>query len=273
MQAIRSFYLLNIYCVPALDKGFWRFYLIYSCKQSSKGRVSVILILYTRKLSSGNLPKAVIQTQREVLSVCVSLGQPPPWGLTWFCGTIDSAIALPSAAQPSFNLKLMPPFPTRIPPPHPDRLGQVHQKPQVTTWRTQYCTEFSSYLIRYHNYFPHRHRNSWNVSPFLLVSKERLLRNDYTVAQETANRWNGRRVLQRRVVCPLIKFKYKLIFKEGFYLLKTCPHCDNFRRQKGECDDKWEKRWTVYNFFLHSRTKEEGMAVLFSSFVHMGTLI
>ena len=76
----------------ALDKGLWRFYLIYSCQQSSKGRVSVILILLTRKLSSGNLPKAVIQTQTEVLSVCMSLGQPPPWGLTWLCGTIGSAM-------------------------------------------------------------------------------------------------------------------------------------------------------------------------------------
>lgn len=74
-------------------------------------------------------------------------------------------------------------------------------------------------------------------------------------------------------MCPLIKFKHKLIFKEGFYLLKPWPHCDNFRRQKGECDDKWEKGGKPYNFFLHSYTKAECMAVLFSSFVHMGTLI
>ena len=88
----------------------------------------MILILHTRNLSSGNVPKAVIQTQTGVLSVCMSLGQAPP-RLTGLCGTVGSAVALPSAAQPSFSLKLMPPFPTRIPAPHPDHLGQVHKKP------------------------------------------------------------------------------------------------------------------------------------------------
>lgn len=110
MQAIRSFYLLNIYCVPGTGQRTLKVCVIYSCQQSSKEE-----LVWSSSYWQGNWvleisPTLSFKPRQKVLR------QWRAWGSHHFLRT-NMALwnhwfshALPSAAQPSFNLKLMPPF-------------------------------------------------------------------------------------------------------------------------------------------------------------------
>lgn len=185
IQDIGSVYLLSIYFVPGTG---WSSLQALSHLFLPKNLLKEVLLWHSFYWQGNwdleTCPRLSLKP-RQKCWVCASLQEPPAWGLTWLSGTIRWPVHL-SALSRCLPLPLGNHLPT---PPHaPSSQEAVSDNLMDQNW---YCTDSCSHLIRHPYHSPHRHRHSWNVS-FFLGSEGELSRNGCTVAQEKAERWNGR---------------------------------------------------------------------------------